>query len=618
VSCLFSSAVVAAAFGFWHWESRLPDIPSRAPANDDPRLTFETPYLNVAPEIDYVGDTVCWSCHPTQAKTYQRHPMFHTLAPLGDDLRPERYDRVTSNPFQAGGFQYQAQRHGTHVIHREASTGRDGEVLTHYQTEVQYAIGSGTHGCSFLFERDGYLFESPLSWFSQKQIWALSPGYDDRDHQHFERAVREPCLFCHSNRALAVSGTLNRYRPPIFEGFGIGCERCHGPGLLHVQQERNGLAGGKTIVNPADLPPRLRESVCEQCHLEGEVRILRRGRAAFDFRPGLPVDLLWSVFVKAEVQDTEHPAVGQVEQMHESRCFKASDGKLGCTSCHDPHSIPAAEQKVNHYRSRCLECHRQKPCRLPERARHSKSPVDNCVLCHMPRESSSDVAHHSITDHRVRVPDRQAAGSKRQQSSPLGLPLVLFHKADEMDDLESARDLGIALTRSTLVDLRRPDENADARRLLETALRKWPDDVEAWCALGMVYHQDGRPAEALAAYQRALVVNPDYELALYGAAACCTDQEQAIVYWKKALCVDPWRSSYHSQLGKAYSGSKKWELAAGEFQAALRLNPANLDDRKDLVRCLTRQGKHDEAREQLRKWLALQPHDASRNTPPRQ
>ena len=138
-------------------------------------------------------------------------------------------------------------------------------------------------------------------------------------------------------------------------------------------------------------------------------------------------------------------------------------------------------------------------------------------------------------------------------------------------------------------------------------MQKWPDDVEAWCALGFVHHQAGRLAEALAAYQRALAVDPDYELALNGAASCCTDPAQAVRYWKKALGVDPWRSTYHSQLGKAYTKRSQWELAAGEFQAALRLNPANLDDRKDLVRCLTRQGKHDEAREQLQKWLAMQP-----------
>jgi predicted CXXCH cytochrome family protein len=301
--------------------------------------------------------------------------------------------------------------------------------------------------------------------------------------------------------------------------------------------------------------------------------------------------------------------------MHESRCFLQSNGKLGCTSCHDPHAVPAADQKVNHYRSRCLECHDQKPCHLPEHERLATSPENNCALCHMPKVSSSNVAHNSITDHRIRVPGRKAAeGGKRDLAS--SGPLVHFHQDRVgIDDTETARDRGIALTRSVLIDLRRPAENAEARRLLERAAQMWPDDVDAWCALGLVHQQQGRHAEALAAYQRALAEIPNHELALRGAAISSADQEQAVQYWKNLIGIDPWRSSYHSQLAAAYMKSKQWALAADEYHSALQLNPANLDDRKGLVRCLTRQGKHDEARAQLQKWMAMQPAGASRDEP---
>ena len=97
-----------------------------------------------------------------------------------------------------------------------------------------------------------------------------------------------------------MAGTLNRYEPPIFQGHAIGCERCHGPGELHV--ERGGVSAGPdlTIVNPGRLAPALRESVCQQCHLQGWFRFPRAGRDSFDFRPGLPLHRFLAVFVRKE------------------------------------------------------------------------------------------------------------------------------------------------------------------------------------------------------------------------------------------------------------------------------------------------------------------------------
>jgi cytochrome c-type biogenesis protein CcmH/NrfG len=182
------------------------------------------------------------------------------------------------------------------------------------------------------------------------------------------------------------------------------------------------------------------------------------------------------------------------------------------------------------------------------------------------------------------------------------------------------RDLGIALTRSNSVDLRLPAQNAEARRLLESSVQKWPNDVDAWCALGQVHLQQGRHAEALAAYEHALAEAPEHELALTGAASTVSSSTNAAVelearYWTNAIRVDPWRSSYRLQLAQAHTKRKEWELARDEYQTALRLNPASLDARKGLVRCLTHVGKADEARVQLGIWLALQPLGPPPNEP---
>ena len=52
------------------------------------------------------------------------------------------------------------------------------------------------HTYSYLINHDGYLFQSPITWYPQKRMWDLSPGYATR-HHHFARPVTAECLFCH-------------------------------------------------------------------------------------------------------------------------------------------------------------------------------------------------------------------------------------------------------------------------------------------------------------------------------------------------------------------------------------------------------------------------------------
>ena len=65
----------------------------------------------------------------------------------------------------------------------------------------------------------------------------------------------------------------------LVQQMGIACQRCPGPGAAHA-------SGKGTIVNPAQLAPERRDSVCMQCHREGDAAILQPGRRLSDFRPG--------------------------------------------------------------------------------------------------------------------------------------------------------------------------------------------------------------------------------------------------------------------------------------------------------------------------------------------
>jgi hypothetical protein len=178
--------------------------------------------------------------------------------------------------------------------------------------------------------------------YTQKQRWDLSPGYE-KGSIHFDRPIDPNCLFCHSNRVQPVALSVKRYEDPVFLGHAIGCERCHGPGELHARRQE--LAGGRdlTIVKPRHLDPVLRGNVCEQCHLVGDQRVERLGRTAFDYRLGLP---LTEFFVDhGRTTDEGQELVGQVVQIKASRCFRASQGRLGCISCHDPDEVPDPEKR---------------------------------------------------------------------------------------------------------------------------------------------------------------------------------------------------------------------------------------------------------------------------------
>src|SRR5437870_954743 len=41
----------------------------------DPRVTYDGPYLNVRPDVKYVGTAVCAECHKNELEGFHHHPM---------------------------------------------------------------------------------------------------------------------------------------------------------------------------------------------------------------------------------------------------------------------------------------------------------------------------------------------------------------------------------------------------------------------------------------------------------------------------------------------------------------------------------------------------------------
>ncbi|HMC66051.1 MAG TPA: multiheme c-type cytochrome, partial [Gemmataceae bacterium] len=579
---------------------------------DDPRIAFKTPYLNVRPDVRYVGDEACARCHAAIAKKFRQHPMGRSLAPVAQSGVTVR------TKFTQQGLTYRIEQHGARLVHGESLLDAKGEVLTHVEEPVAYILGSGTRGRSYLINRDGFLFQSPISWYTQERKWALSPNYAERN-QHFERPINSECLSCHSNYADAVENTINRFREPIFRGYAIGCERCHGPGELHVElhQANPKWEGGDdyTIVNPRKLDRSERESVCQQCHLQGQTRILRAGRGQFDFRPGLPLHLFWSVFVPPP-DAGNRKAVSQVEQMYASRCFRASKGtrlEMGCISCHDPHEEPAVDQRISYYRDRCLSCHEKKACSLPLAQRREKSKEDSCIACHMPRIGNTDIAHTALTDHRILR--REIADIGLVALPARGTPLVHFH-ADLVpaNDPDVARDFGIALTEFA-VNNNQLQYGPAALSRLDPAVKRWPKDLPALNAYAFALGMCNRKKEGLAAFEEVLRLAPDREATLVDAAGLTgyyldrPDPDLSHKYWQRAIGVNPYNSRYHYELARLDAGAKNWESARDACLAALRLNPASADAQQLLVTCYRRLGDSRKAQAHFQILLSLRPND---------
>jgi hypothetical protein len=604
-----AAIVLAAAVALLAWAIWPRRIADEAVASDDPRLSYPTPYRNVHPQVRYVGDRACAGCHTEIAETYRHHPMGRALAPVETASPIERYDAKANNPFRAGQLSYTVERRGARVRHRESA----GPVAL--QVEVAFALGSGARARSYLIDRDGYLFQSPVTWYPHARRWELSPSYEQRN-QHFNRPITPGCLFCHANFAEHVPHTVNRYRPPIFRGHAIGCERCHGPGELHVRRHTDGEAftpPDETIVNPAKLEHSLREAVCQQCHLQGEQRVLVRGRADFDYRPGLPLQLFAVDFVDARDRGAEAKFVGTVEQMVGSRCYGASRDpkKLGCASCHDAHKHPAPAERVAHYRGRCLQCHTEASCRLPPAARRQKSKDDSCIECHMPR-AGSEVNHTSITDHRVpRRADPVQLAAKRH-SPPGPDDLVPFHAGPS--DNAMSRAHGLALM--AMLNTGPPDDvarrfAAKALPMLERALGN-DDDPPAREARGDALLWLGRHEEALSAYVQVLLQAPESESTLdrAGTLSLTTNQPRAArSFYERAVRVNPYRWHHHEALARASFRLGEWQRAAGECRQALELHPANTATRSLLVQCLLAAGDREQAAAEYETIRRLTPED---------
>lgn len=417
---LFAGIAVAAAavmFG---------NLFCNTPSEQQQETAQASAYLNHHDSVKYVGIETCRSCHNDIYQTFIQTGMgesfnLATREKSAADFSKHHvvYDRFADlyyHPFFKNDSLYimEYRMQGKDTVHKRIE-------------RVDYIVGSGQHTNSHMMNVNGYLYQLPLTWYAQKKKWDLPPGFENGHNVRFNRAIGFECMSCHNALPGFEDHSLNKFtKIPR----GIDCERCHGPGEVHVKEK---LAGNRvdtatqidyTIVNPRKLPWERQIDVCQRCHLQGNA-VLKAGKTFRDFRPGKNLADYMDIYMpKYKGHEDEFIMASHAQRLQMSKCFLSSveakdpgvqhdtrsTHSLTCITCHNPHvSVKVTGHQV--FNNACGRCHdMQSSCKADPHLRMEKN--NNCVACHMPKSGTIDIPHVTVTDHWIRVPADKKESSR--------------------------------------------------------------------------------------------------------------------------------------------------------------------------------------------------------------
>ena len=307
---------------------------------------------------------------------------------------------------------------------------------------INYIIGSGQHTNSHIYNVNGYLYQAPMTYYTQQGTWDLPPGFENGQNSRFNRIIGLECMSCHNGYPELAIGSENKY---TFIPNGIDCERCHGPGSKHVSDKKAGKLVDVsneidyTIVNPSKLPIDLQLDVCQRCHIQGNA-VLNDGKSFYDFKPGMKLSDVMNVFMPVyKGKEDEHIMASHAERLKQSQCYLKTTEKIAndkllklslqpykesltCVTCHNPH-VSRLETPKESFNNVCSTCHSEvKQNKCTEKQAVLKHANFNCVECHMPENKTVDIPHVKIHDHRIMIPVTEA--EKRNVKEFIGIVAI--------------------------------------------------------------------------------------------------------------------------------------------------------------------------------------------------
>jgi DmsE family decaheme c-type cytochrome len=224
-----------------------------------------------------------------------------------------------------------------------------------------------------------------------------------------EYAGSETCVICHADQGQHFQNTImgKAFAHPKNAKEKLGCEACHGPGKAHIE-----AGGGKETIpvrfaRDSRNTPEQKNDMCLSCHERGD-RLFwsgspheKRNMACVDCHTGHePQSKKLSSEVRfnqplTDVHGTkaEQPELClQCHQMRRAQLQRSShmpyrEGKVTCSSCHNPHGSPNPKQlRQPTVSENCVSCHTER--RGPFLWEHP--PVmENCATCHEPHGTNN-------------------------------------------------------------------------------------------------------------------------------------------------------------------------------------------------------------------------------------
>lgn len=554
--------------------------------------TLANTYLNHSDTAKYVGMDQCKLCHQDIYNSFIETGMGKSFDVASKKKSSAKFDKHTVIYDKFSDFYYQPfWKNDSMMIMEFRLEGKD----TVYKRieKVDYIIGSGQHTNSHMQSVNGYFNQMPMTYYTQLGKWDLPPGFENGFNTRFSRKIGLECMSCHNSLPNFVEGSENKYSSVP---NGITCERCHGPGSIHIQQRSTGSKVDTSkyidysIVNPGKLPVDLQFDVCQRCHLQGNA-VLKPGKSFYDFRPGMKLsDYMTTFLPRYEGADDEFIMASHADRLKQSKCFISSfkeetdktslrpyKNALTCVTCHNPH-VSVKTTETNVFNNACRKCHGGKDqIACSEKKEVLLKKENNCVSCHMPRSGSIDIPHVTVHDHYIRKPVKKEEIAKVKKF--IGLYAVNEKNPDnttkakaylqqydkfeyKLEYLDSAmkylpeKDLAaieknfdllvhIYFTKQNFSKVIELSSKIGKEKLLNTLLvkRSW-DNQHAWTLyrIGESYYKNG-------------------------------DINNAYSYFKKATELAPFNPEFNNKLGVSLLAQNKVKEAITIFESTLAENP---------------------------------------------
>ncbi len=528
----------------------------------------------IAPAYSQVA--ACARCHAQIAASFLKTGMGRSFSPE----RPENFPQKPYYHEPSDSYFAMLLRDGR-VYQRRWQVGFDGNPANVDEKQVDFVMGSGNHAKTYLhLTARGTLQQLPLGWYAEKGgSLTMNPGYDKPDHPGSTRAIQYECMSCHNAYPKIPSANLEEGAEAQFLSplpTGIDCQRCHGPGQEHIAK-----SGAAPIVNPAKLPPDRELEVCMQCHLQTTSRLLphsiqKHGRKPFSYVAGQPLADFLLAFDRAPRQNQAVEVAGGAYRLRHSQCFLKSEGKLRCTTCHNPHDIRRGEAAMASYNKVCADCHAA-----------SHRAGENCVACHMPKTRTDDAVHIIMTDHRIQRPastaDPTAEKPETHETAATSYrgPVVPYYPAkvealyDAVAQVRDGSNLqqGLPLLAALIAQQHPPQAGfyvdlgeayhaagdlPQSARAFEEALARAPESLAILLKLGNARIETREWTKAEATLRRATVRSPSDPLAWgqFGWALWQQDRSaEARSALQKSIALDPEAPEIHNYLGQLLLGT---------------------------------------------------------------